>query len=198
MSRRVPIAIGTALAVAVGCGIGIAVDRGGGGVSDQTEVVAALSVADRTALAADRKLIASLPAAIAEVPQAAADAAETDVATARADLAGVTALRPLVAAIDGHFSAVTLLVSSYQALLDGTAPADEASVPQALTTLQSIEGDIIPAVRVVALHQHRQLGAADAFAVVVRDPAATALGRVLAEWSQIYGAFLLMEQEALS
>jgi hypothetical protein len=197
VSRRAPIAIGTALAVVVGCGAAAAVDRSGGG-TDQADLIAPLSGADRSALAADRTLIESLPAALAELPQAAADAAGTDVATARSDLAVVTALQPLLAAVDGHSAAVTLLVSDYQALIDGRAPANEAAVPQALTTLQAIEGDIVPAVRVVALRHHHQLGASDAAAAVARDPKATALGRVLAEWSEIYGAFLLMEQDALS
>jgi hypothetical protein len=189
--------IGAALVAVLGGGAAVAIDRGGG-QPDRTDVVAPLSATDRTALAADRLLVESLPAAFAEVPQAAADATGTDVATARSDLAGVNVLQPLLVAIDGRSAEMTLLVSDYQALIDGKAPTDEAAVPHALTTLQAIEGDILPAVRVVALRHHRQLGASDAAAAVGRDPKATALSRVLSQWSQIYGAFLLMEQDALS
>lgn len=189
--------IGASLVAAIGGGTAVAIDRGGG-QPDQTDSVAPLSAADRTALAADRRLIASLPAALAEVPQAAADAAGTDVSTAQSDLADVAGLNQLEAAVEGGSSAVTLLLASYQTILAGKAVDDEPSVPQALATLQAVEGDIVPAVRVVALRHGRHLRAAAALTAVERDPKAAALGRVLADWSQIYGAFLLMEQDALS
>ena len=56
----VPISIGTALVLALGCGVGVAVDLSGGGAAGQTDVVAPLSAAYRSTLAADQKLIARL------------------------------------------------------------------------------------------------------------------------------------------
>jgi hypothetical protein len=163
-----------------------------------SDVVSPLSAPDRAALESDRRLIESLPSALREVPQAAADVAGIDVATARGEIAAVAALRPLAGAIDGRSAAVSELEACYRATLDGRRDCSPDDAPVALATLQEIEGDILPSLRVVALSHGRHLGAADALIAVERDPKTDALGNVLAEWSQTYGAFLLMEQSSLS
>ncbi|HVW79551.1 MAG TPA: hypothetical protein VHB69_01245 [Mycobacteriales bacterium] len=197
MSRRASLAIGTAILVVLGCGAGVAAGRGGGDASASADLIAPLSTADRSALAADHQLVESLPGALAEVPRAAADAARVDAATARSELAGNAALHDLAEAAEGRSAAVSLLVSDYRELLAGRPLHDVAAMPQALASLQAIEGDIVPAVRVVAFTHGRRLTATAAYEAVAGDHRAPELARLLADWSQAYGVLVLMEQKAL-
>jgi hypothetical protein len=190
------VGIASALVISTGVGVAAAVDRSGGSTDQQVTRAAPLSALDRKALAADRALIESLPDALAQVPQAAADAAGIDSASARAYLADVAALQPLTVAVDGHSSAVSVIVTGYRALLTSGTPTDAAGLPQAIETLQTVEGDVVPAVRLVALRHGHQLSAAAALTAVERDPRTATLARLLADWSVTYGALVLMEQAA--
>jgi hypothetical protein len=201
VSRRAPAWLASTLVVTIGLGVTVAVDRSGGtrtpsAASARSAGVAPLSAADRKALVADAALIESLPEAFSEVPQAAADVAGTDLETARATLDRIAALATLVKAVDGQAPALTLLISRYRALVSTGARPDSATLAEALETLQAVEGDVVPAVRVVALKRGRQISAAGALTAVERDPRTATLGRLLADWSEAYGALVLMEQAA--
>ncbi|HEX3707164.1 MAG TPA: hypothetical protein VHV76_11080 [Mycobacteriales bacterium] len=196
MSSRVVSALAAGIFVVLCAAVPVAAFTHQGRADVPAARVAPLSTADRKALLAAQKLIADLPEALAEVPRAGADVAGIGPSAARATLGGSAELRPLAEAVDGRVPAVTLLEASYRALLDDRPLPDPVALSSALQTLQIVEGDVLPAVRVIALEHGRHVSAGGALDAVERDPATSALGRLLVDWQQVYGVFVLVEQAA--
>jgi hypothetical protein len=73
---------------------------------------------------------------------------------------------------------------------------DPAAVEDDINAMQTIEGDIVPAVRLVAVRTGRHLDAAAALSLIEADPRTPQLARLLSSWQQLYGAFLLVGQAA--
>lgn len=193
MSRRLAASIAVGAVLVLGIAVPVVVlDRDASPAPARTP---ALSAPERTVLVADHQLVEALSSAFAELPQVAADVAGTDLAYARRVLRGIRAFAPLVAAADGKSAAVDSVVSGYRSYVaSGHASADGFS--DALDTVQAIEGDLLPAVRVVALRAGRRLSPSDAVTAVEHDPRARAVAELIAGWSQVYGVLVLVEQAA--
>jgi hypothetical protein len=181
-----PKAIGLGVCLVVAAAVPVAVARQGA-ASAPTVRVAPLSQQDRQVLSVSRPLIEMLPRAIAEVPQAASDASGHRVTPAQVTrlLARTPALAPLARAVAAPASVTGPVLAAYHAALDGGTLPDGDRLASALEALQTVEGDIDPAIRLVAAGRHGRLTAADAD-----------LASLLAHWSQIYGTVTLVEQSA--
>jgi hypothetical protein len=199
MRFSTPVAIGLAGVVVVAVAVPVALARHDS-PSAAAVHVAPLSATDRRVLTESRALIDGLPAALASVPLAARDASGGRVSTAGA-LAVVrssSGLAPLARAITAPTSVVGGLTAGFDDVLAGRAAPSVDTLAPELEQLQAIEGDIVPAVRVVAAHSGHSLSAAAALAAVERDPQTRALGALLAGWQAVYGTFTLVEQAAAS
>jgi hypothetical protein len=165
-----------------------------------TVAVAPLSSTDRQVLTASRSLIESIPTALAQVPNAASDASggQVSVARARAILAKTPALSDLSDAVANPASVVAPLSDAYQLVLAGRSPGSVDDLAQALQQLQTVEGQIEPAIRVIAAHGGTPPTAAAALDALEADRQVAELARLVAGWQQVYGAFTLVEQAAVS
>jgi hypothetical protein len=162
--------------------------------------VAPLSATDRRVLLASRSMITALPTAIAEVPQVASNLSGGRVTPSdvRRILDHTSALVALDRAIAKPAATTSPLVAGYRAVLSRHRPASPDQLAGALERLQVIEGDVVPAVRVVAAHSGHSLSATAALSAIERDRHAQALAGLVAGWQQLYGAFTLVEQAAAS
>lgn len=187
--------LGVAAVAVVAVAIVVATTRHRG---DSTVAVAPLSARDRRTLAVAHSLVGSLPKAISQVPQAAADATHGALtpAQAAAVIRRVPALGALSTAIASPVAAVAGLESAYSAVLAGHAPADAESLESDLNQLGTIEGDVVPAIRVVAAGSGHPLNDSQALAAVESDRSTPALAALIADWQQVYGSFVLVEQRA--
>lgn len=197
--RRLPVrlwAIGAAALVVVVIASTRAATLASGPAQPAAVGAPRLSATDREVLFADRSLIHSLPQAFSEVPAAASDSAGgPSPAVAREQLGHLSALAALNAAIRQPALVSGELIASYDAVLAGRpVRLDENGLARQLETLQVVEGDIVPAVRVIALQRGRHLSAPRALAAVQRDPRAAALADVVRNWQQVYGDFVLVAQ----
>jgi hypothetical protein len=192
-------AIGIAALAVVAVAVPVAVARQGH-ASVPTVRVAPLTATDREVLSRGRPLIEALPAAIAEVPAAVSDAAGHRVTAAQAEtlLAGIPALAPLTRALANPSTSTGRLLAGYHAVLAGRPVPAADQLAGSLESLQTIEGDIGPAVRVVSARSGHPLSAAAALTAVESDAHEAALANVVADWQQIYGSFTLVEQYAAS
>jgi hypothetical protein len=139
-----------------------------------------------------------MPGALAEVPSAASDAASHRVSpsAAAALIHHTNALQPLADAIGNPVAATAALTASFRAVVAGRPVPDPAAVEDDINAMQTIEGDIVPAVRLVAVRTGRHLDAAAALSLIEADPRTPQLARLLSSWQQLYGAFLLVGQAA--
>jgi hypothetical protein len=155
-----------------------------------------LSRDDLSTLAADAALIESLPHAFAEVPKAASDATAGHFAPARARriIAATPGLRPLSDAIGAPDSVTGELTGAFQAVLGSRDVSNPEQLPAALGRLQAVQGEIVPALRLVAARSGRPLAAADALSVIEADRRTPAVAALVGRWPQVYGAFVLIEQ----
>jgi hypothetical protein len=90
------------------------------------------------------------------------------------------------------------LTAAYVDLLAGRQPASSDQLAADLETLQTVQGDVGPAVRLVAAKAGRRLGAAAALSVLTTKGDLRPLGGFVGGWQQIYGAITLVEQQAAS
>jgi hypothetical protein len=196
MRSRLWLGVGAIVVAAVGIPVVIARHT----AAAPTVKVAPLSVTDKRVLATSRPLVAALPAAIAEVPVAASDASGHRLSSAEVVriLDRNPALAPLARAIGKPTNLTAALVAGDSAVLSGDQPSSPDQLAPALEKLQAVEGDIVPAVRVVAATAGHSLSAARALSAVERDPHARDLAGLIAGWQQVYGAFILVEQAAAS
>lgn len=180
----------------VAIGVPVALDRQGSGVA--TVPVAPLSAMDRQVLASSRPLIETLSTALTQVPVAASDASggRVSAAQARALLARTPALAPLARAVADPASVTDGLLAAYRAVLDRRMPGSSDVSAAALDRLQAIEGQIEPAIRVVAAQGGIAPSASVALGKLEHDRHARALADLVAGWQQVYGAFILVEQAA--
>lgn len=160
--------------------------------------VAPLSAADRHSLTDSRPLIESIPTALKEVPVAASDASggRVSVSEARALLARTAALSALSDAVTTPAAVSTPLTDAYDAVLAGRTPPAADALAQAVQQLQTVEGQIEPAIRLVAAHDGPVPSAAATLTTIETDRRVNALAQLLAGWQQIYGALVLVEQSA--
>jgi hypothetical protein len=191
-------AIGAVALLVAATAAGVALDRSRQPAAASVGT-APLSATDRRTLEADRSLVGSLSRAFAEIPRAASDATRRRSSTSAAAsvLSGVAALEPLDRAVRDPEEVTGPLVTSYDDVVDGDASGVSAGqLVGEVNTLQEAEGDIVPAVRVVALHAGRHLAAGAALTTIEQDPHTPELARLVADWQQIYGAFILVGQAA--
>jgi hypothetical protein len=191
-----PLWIGLAAIAVVLVAVPVAVARHSA-ASPQPQA-APLSATDRRVLVASRSMITALPTALAEVPQAASEVSRGHVRSidVRRILDHASALAALAQAIAKPATTTAPLVAGYQAVMARQRPASPDQLASALERLQVIEGDVVPAVRVVAARSGHSLSAAAALSAIERDRHAPALAGLLAGWQQLYGAFTLVEQAA--
>lgn len=163
-----------------------------------TVKVAPLSPADRQSLTDSRALIESIPNALKQVPRAASDASggRVSVSQARVLLAHTAALSALSDAVADPTTVAQPLTDAYEAVLSGRAPGSEDALAPAVQQLQTVEGQIEPAIRLVAAHGGSPPSAAAALTAIEADRQVTALAHLVASWQQIYGALVLVEQSA--
>jgi hypothetical protein len=188
--------IGLALVALVAVGVPVALDRQG--TAAATVPVAALSATDRRVLASSRPLIEGLPTALSQLPLAASDASDGRVspAQARSLMARTPALAPLSRAVAAPATATAELEAAYRAVLGRHAPASPDALPDALQRLQTIEGQIEPAIRLAAARGGIAPSAAGALDTLEHDRRVRALTGLVAGWQQVYGSFTLVEQAA--
>jgi hypothetical protein len=191
--------LGLAAIAVVAVGVPVALARHGD-ASVPTVRVAPLSATDREVLTAGRQLIEALPQAIAEIPGAASDVAGRGLtpAKARSILAATPALVPLARALSQPTGVTGPLLAGYRAVLAGQPVPDADQLASALETLQTVQGDIGPAVRLVAARGGHRLGAAAALTAIESDARQPALASLMSGWQQVYGSFTLVEQAASS
>jgi hypothetical protein len=192
--RALPLGVAAVLVVAVG--VPIVVTRHHSAAA--TVPVAPLSATDRRVLSTSRPLITALPNAIAQLPIAASDASAQKIspAQARQILNQTTALEPLARAIAAPTTLTGPLTAGYESVLAGHRPDSPDQLASSLETLQTVEGDVVPAVRVVATRGGHSLSAAAALSAIERDPRTRSLADLVAGWQEEYGAFVLVEQSA--
>jgi hypothetical protein len=199
-SRSVPaVALGLTAVAVIAVAVPVALARHGSSAS-ATVAVAPLTATDRRVLAATKPLVQALPTAIAEIPQAASAAAGHRVTPAEASafIAKTPALAPLARALARPGSVTASLTAAYADVLAGRQPASSDQLAADLETLQTVQGDVGPAVRLVAAKAGRRLGAAAALSVLTTNRDLRPLGGFVGGWQQIYGAFTLVEQQAAS
>jgi hypothetical protein len=165
-----------------------------------TVPVAPLSATDRQALVSSRSLVESLPEALAQVPTAASDAArgQVSVAQARRLLDRTRALSALSAAVADPTSVTEPLTDAYDAVVAGRPSGSVVDLVAALQQLQTVEGQIEPAIRLVAAHGGVPPTAAATVTTIAVDHRVTVLAHLVAGWQRIYGTFILVEQSAAS
>lgn len=149
-------------------------------------------------LAASQGLVTSLPAALREVPIAARDLSNGHVSPARAAalFSRSPALTALANAVRSPFSAVRVLIASYDAGVAGRPIGSLTEIESAVSQLQEIEGDIVPAVRLVATQAGRGISAAAALTAIEHDSRVPELADLVGSWQQLYGGLLALEQKA--
>ncbi|MBV9871404.1 MAG: hypothetical protein JO214_12370 [Frankiaceae bacterium] len=183
--------IGLALVVTVAAAVAV-------GLGHDSSAAAAppLSAADHAALTANAPLVESMPRALAEVPQAASDVTKGRVSVDRARqiIAGTPGLRPLADAISAPQAATGQLTATFRAVVTGAEAVNPATLPAALTRLQTVQAQIAPAVRLVAARSGHPLSAAAALSAIEADRSAPAVAALVGRWPQIYGTFVLIEQ----
>jgi hypothetical protein len=168
--------------------------------ADATVPVASLTATNRHVLVAEQAVILSLPAAIAQVPAAASDASHGRVSPieARAIIARTSALAPLARAIESPTGVTDPLLSAYRSVLAGQRPAPDTDLETPLLTLQTVQSQIEPAIRLVAARGRTPASAAATLTEIAHDGHVHALAGLVTQWPQIYGAFALVEQAAAS
>jgi hypothetical protein len=192
-------ALGAAAVAIVAIAVPVVVARHGD-ASVPTVKVAPLTATDRRVLTAVRPLIEALPTAIAQVPATAADVAGAGVTPEQAStiVAASPALVPLTRAVAAPKSVTAPLIAAYDAVLAGRAVPDAGGLASSLESLQTIEGDIVPAVRLVAAHRGHRLSAAGALSAIERDARQRDVALLVADWQEVYGSVTLLEQYAAS
>jgi hypothetical protein len=159
--------------------------------------VAPLSATDRRVLTATRPLIESLPAAITQVPVAASDASHGRLTPGqvRRLVTQTPGLAPLSQALADPRAVTAPLTSAYFAVLNHKSVSSVDRLAGALESLQSVEGEIEPAVRLAEAHGGAgSSSAAAALTAIESDHHARAVAGLVGGWQQIYGAFTLVEQ----
>jgi hypothetical protein len=196
LRERPALLIAPTLLALLAVGVLVALHRHGTAVA--TVPVVPLSATDRQMLVASRPLVEALPTALTQVPVAASDASHGRVSPSQARelFARIPALAPLVRAIAAPAATTGRLETAYRTVLAGHAPASADELPTALENLQAIEGQIEPAIRVVAARGEIAPSAAGALAALERDRRVRDLAGLVAGWQQVYGGFTLVEQAA--
>ena len=90
------------------------------------------------------------------------------------------------------------LESSYAEELGGEPTASVQELTADAAQFQAIEGEIAPAVRALAIKVGVQRSAARSLEEIENDPKVPALANLLANWPQVYGTVVLIEQDAAS
>jgi hypothetical protein len=189
------IMIGVAAALVVVIAVYVVIHRHGQG---DTVKAAPLSATDRHVLVENRSLVKSLPAALSEVPIAASNASRgrVSIAQARALLDRTRALSALSSAVAHPATVTQPLQAAYDAVIAGRSPGSQHDLAAELQLLQTVEGQIEPAIRLVAAHGQTPSSAATAVSAVEADPHVAELSGLVSDWSRVYGSFVLVEQSA--
>jgi hypothetical protein len=190
-----PAVLGFLAVVVIAVAVPVAVARHG---SAATVPIAPLSASDRHLLVASRPIISSLPIAIGQVPRAASDATGGRVSPTRAVaiIKRTPALAPLSRALADPASVAAPLTAAYLAVLAGRQPPSGPDLAASLESLQTVEGQVEPAIRLIAARNGTPPSAAATGAAISGDGRVRALADVLSRWPQLYGAFTLVEQSA--
>jgi hypothetical protein len=197
MTINIPrsVAIGVAAVLVVVIAAYVVIHRHG---HVDTVNAAPLSATDRQVLLENRSLVESLPAALAEVPVAASNASDgrVSVAQARALLERMRALSVLSRAVAHPASVTQPLTAAYDAVVAGHSPGSLDELTAAVQQLQTVEGQIDPAIRLIAARGGTPPSAATTWTTLAVDQRVTALAHVVTNWQQVYGALVLVEQSA--
>lgn len=183
-TRRVAGALIAVALTASGCGGSVASKAG------------TLSAPEWAEVQAVRGLLEAVPAAIGQIPGAAAAAAGAGVSPqAAADaIAASPALAPLARALADPAAMTAELLAAYEATLAGRHLEHPGVLASDLAALQTVEGDIIPAIRVVAATVGRKLSDSAVAAAIAGDRTRPQLADLLTHWSRVYGGFVLVEK----
>lgn len=156
-----------------------------------------LSAEQRRVLAGGRSLVNALPQALHEVPLAASDLSGGSVTPAAA--ANRLARIPALAGLDRELHGLRVtraVIAGYDAALTGRAVRAATALPDQVARLQALEGQLLPAIRVLAGRAGVRLPAGVALQRVEADRAVPELSRLLAQWPAAYGALSYLEQAA--
>ncbi|HWB67733.1 MAG TPA: hypothetical protein VG708_13000 [Mycobacteriales bacterium] len=166
--------------------------------ADAAEPAPPLAPVERSALAAASPVVHQLAMAIEEVPRAATDlAAGTSASSATRRIAEAPSLAPLAEAIARPNAFAHPIVVAFDAARHGHAvPYGAEQISGFVDRVELVEGEILPAVRLVAASAGRPTDQPTALERLDADDRLVALRAVLAGWPQIYGALALLEQAA--